>query len=196
MGRYANNKPDAAWLDAQLEAGLLYDVSGKDARPSDIIWDLNYQWDGYASEVDTDWFELYRRSDRKCNGTSYIRDESGMYVADNDWQRLTRPCLSIPIRGGTVCHAHGAAIPQVLAAAQRRLAEASEVAALRLIGLTSTRDEENHKIRPQDRIAAIGSVLDRAGIKGGVEVEVTGNGFQQVLSDLFGTERPSDDAKD
>jgi hypothetical protein len=142
--------------------------------------------------VDTGWFEVFRRSERKCNGTAYIRDESGMYIVDNDWMRLTRPCLSIPIRGGTVCHAHGAAIPQVLAAAKQRLAEASEIAALRLIGLTGTRDEENHKIRPQDRIAAIGSVLDRAGVKGGVEVEMTGTGFQQVLSELFGKESPSD----
>src|SRR3954469_2023768 len=102
MGRYANNKPDGACLDAQLEAGLLYDVSEKESRPGDVIWDLNYQWDGYASEVDTDWFEVFRRSDRKCNGTAYIRDESGMYIVDNDWMRLTRPCLSIPIRGGTV----------------------------------------------------------------------------------------------
>ena len=51
-------------------------------------------------------------------------------------------------------------------------------------------------MRPQDRIAAIGSVLDRVGIKGGVEVDVKATGFQKVLTDLFGTEEEADDAKD
>jgi len=194
-GGTANTKPDANWLDEQLEAGLLFAVEPED-RPSDVLFEFNYQWDGYAAELDLEWFEQYRRSkERKCNGTAYVRDETGMYIADNDWQRITRPCLSLPMKGGVVCHAHGAKIPQVVAAAQRRLQEASELVALRLIGMTGPRDEENFKIRAQDRIAAMGSVLDRAGVKGGIEVEVSGTGFQQVLADLFGT-GGDDDAKD
>lgn len=187
VGGAANTKPDIHWLDEALAAQRLYAVEPED-RPGDCLFEFNYQWDGFAGELDDEWWETFRRSQRKCSGTAYIRDETGMYIADNDWQRLTRPCLSIPMRGGTVCHAHGAKIPQVVAAAQRRLAEASELAALRLIGLTGVRDEEQVRIRPQDRIAAIGSVLDRVGVKGGVEVEVKASGFQQVLADLFGTE--------
>lgn len=195
-GGTANTKPDVYWLDAALQEGRLYAVEKED-RPPGCLFEFNYQWDGDAAEVDEDWFLQYRRSaTRVCNGTAYIRDETGMYIADNDWQRLTRPCLSLPMKGGTVCHAHGAKIPVVIAAAQRRLAEASEVAALRLIGLTGVRDEENVRVRPQDRIAAIGSVLDRVGIKGGVEVDVKATGFQKVLTDLFGTEEEADDAKD
>jgi hypothetical protein len=192
-GGTANTKPDVDWLDKELAAERLYAVEKED-RPADVLFEFNYQWDGYAGELDEDWFENFRRSERKCTGTAYIRDETGMYIADNDWQRLTRPCLSLPMKGGPVCHAHGAKIPQVVAAAQRRLAEASEVAALRLIGLTGVRDEENVRVRPQDRIAAIGSVLDRAGVKGGVEVDVKATGFQKVLADLFGAEEP--DAQD
>lgn len=190
-GGSANTRPDIDWLDTALADERLYAVEPED-RPKDCLYEFQYQWDGYASEVDQDWFEAYRRGDRKCTGTSYIRDESGMYIADNDWQRLTRPCLSFPAKGGTVCHAHGAKIPVVQAAAQRRLAEASEVVALRLVGLTKVRDEENVRIRPQDRIAAAASVLDRAGVKGGVEVDVKATGFQQVLSDLFGAEATSE----
>jgi hypothetical protein len=192
-GGTANTKPDINWLDQQLELGLLYAVE-KDDRPDDCLFEFNYQWDGYAAELDEDWYLPYYRGERRCNGTAYIRDETGMYIADNDWQRLTRPCLSLPMKGGVVCHAHGAKIPQVVAAAQRRLAEASEIAALRLIGLTAIRDEENHLVRAQDRIVAINSVLDRAGVKGGVEVELSaGTGFQKVLSDLFGTGGADDD---
>ena len=193
VGGSKNTKPDIHWLDEQLDNGLLFAVEKED-RPEDVLFEFNYQWDGYAAELDEDWFLRYRRDKRECNGTAYIRDETGMYIADNDWQRLTRPCLSIPMRGGPVCHAHGAKIPQVVAAAQRRLQEASEIVALRLIGLTASRDEEGFKVRSQDRIAAIGSVLDRAGVKGGTELEITATGFQGVLADLFG--KGEDDAKD
>lgn len=183
-----NTKSDVIWLDAALEQGLLYSVT-KDDRPKDSWFEFNYQWDGYASELDETWYEPYYRSkERRCTGTAYIRDETGMYIADNDWQRLTRPCLSLPIRGGVVCHAHGAKIPVVVAAAARRLAEASEVTALKLIGMTNVRDEEQIRIRPQDRIIAMNSVLDRAGVKSAIELEVSASGFQQVLTDLFGTE--------
>lgn len=184
-GGLKNTRPDINWLDEQLDAGLLFAVEKED-RPFDCLFEFNYQWDGYAADLDEDWFMPYYRGARRCNGTAYIRDEAGMYIADNDWQRLTRPCLSIPMRGGVVCHAHGAKIPVVVAAAQRRLQEASEIVALRLIGLTDVRDEENYKIRHQDRIAAAAHVLDRAGVKGSTEVEITATGFQQVLADLFG----------
>ena len=187
VGGLGNIKPDVHWLDAQLAKNMLFAVEKED-RPSDCLYEFNYQWDAYASEVDLTFFDSYFRSERRCNGTAYIRDEAGMAVADLDWQRLTRPCLSIPMKGGMVCGKHGGHIPQVIAAAKRRLEEASEVAALRLIGLTGVRDEENVRIRPQDRIAAIASVLDRAGIKGGQEIEVKASGFQNVMADLFGSE--------
>lgn len=192
VGGKGNTKPDISWLDEALEAGRLFAVEKED-RPKDCLFEFNYQWDGDAGEVDLDWFEPFRRSaTRKCSGTAYIRDETGMYIADNEWQRLTRPCLSLPMKGGPVCHAHGANIPVVIAAAKRRLAEAAEVAAMRLVQLTGPRDEENIRVRPQDRITAIGSVLDRVGVKGGLEVDVKATGFQKVLSDLFGVEDATD----
>jgi hypothetical protein len=192
-GGRGNGKADHAWLDAQLEAGLLFAVEAED-RPPDCYYEFNYQWDGYASELDTSWYEPHFRAgkDHRCTGQAYIRDESGMYIADNDWQRMTRPCLTLPARGTTVCHAHGAKIPNVVAAAQRKLQEAAEIAADRLLRLTGTRDEENFKIRSQDRIAAISSVLDRAGVKGSTEIEVKASGFEGVLKDLFG----GDDVQD
>ena len=62
----------------------------------------------------------------------------------------------------------------------------------RLIGLTGNRDEENIRIRPQDRIAAAAHVLDRAGVKASLEVDLKATGFQNVLADLFGLEAASD----
>lgn len=196
VGGLKNIKPDVHWLDAQLEAGLLFAVEEED-RPPDCLYEFNYQWDLTAAEVDLDFFEPYFRSaERRCNGTAYIRDEAGMAVADIEWNRLTRPCLALPARGTTVCHSHGAQIPQVIAAAKRRLEQASDLVAMRLVGMTAVRDEEGMRIRAQDRIAAMASVLDRAGIKAGQEIEVKASGFQNVLADLFGQDQEDGNAKD
>jgi hypothetical protein len=185
--RNGNTKPDAAWLDHVADQLFLPEES---ERPDGFLYDIHYQWDGYADDLDISFFEQFRRNPALpfCNGTAYVRDESGMYVIDNDWERLRRPCLGRVGKGTTVCHAHGSKIPVVLAAAKARLANASDVVAQRLINLTATTDELNRLVRPQDRLVAIQAVLDRAGIKGGVEVELTGTGFERVLGDLFGAE--------
>lgn len=179
-----NTKPDRAWIEEVTEAGELHEPD-ESTRPAGFLYDTLYQWEGYADEVNLEFFNSFWRGkpeDSRCNGTAYIRDMRGAYIVDCEWQRLTRPCLNRPARGTVVCHAHGAKIPAVKAAAQRVIAEASEIVALRLVGLTDPRDEEDSKVR----LGAINSVLDRAGIKGGVEVEVTMPGFKRVMMDLFG----------
>jgi hypothetical protein len=178
-----NTKPDAAWL-LEVADELHAPIEGE--RPAGFLYQVNYQWEGYADELNLDFFESFRRNKRpearKCNGTAYVRDQTGMYVVDAEWNRLTRPCLSNPGRGTVVCHAHGSQIPQVKAAAERVLAQASEIVALRLVGLTDKAEDE------KVRLAAMNSVLDRAGIKGGVTVEVTAPGYKKVLERMFGAE--------
>lgn len=67
-------------------------------------------------------------------------------------------CTQIPPPGMTVCRFHGGAAPQVVAAAQRRLMEASLPAASVLIREAATADKSS------DRIRASSEILDRAGI--------------------------------
>lgn len=178
-----NTRPDAAWFEEVYAAGELY-APDESTRPEAFLYRINYQWEGFADELNEDFFEAFRRDTgpnaRRCNGTAYVRDQSGMYIVDCEWERLKRPCLSRPARGTVICHAHGAKIPQVQAAAQRALAEASEVVALRLIGMTDGDVEDKVKL------AAINSVLDRAGIRGGLEVEVQTPGYKKVLERMFG----------
>ncbi len=179
-----NTKSDQAWLEEVMQLGEI-NQPDESMRPDGFLYDIQFQWEGYASEVNIDFFESFwvgKPGDNRCNGTAYIRDMRGSYIVDCEWQRLTRPCLNRPARGTVVCHAHGARIPAVKAAAQRVIAEASEVVALRLVGMTDPVGEMDSKVR----LNAINSVLDRAGIKGGVEVEVTMPGYKQVLADLFG----------
>lgn len=192
-----NAKVDQLWLAEVMEAGEITQV-GPDERPAGVVDDVKYVWDGYADELNDEFFESFRRPGkngtvRKCKGEAYVRDERGGYILDAEWNRIRRPCLALPGLGTIVCHSHGAKIPAVKAAAQRVIAEASEIVALRLVGLTATKDEDGDIIEHKVRLAAANSVLDRAGIKGGVEVEVTLPGYKKIMTSMFGVEDEGDE---
>jgi hypothetical protein len=73
-------------------------------------------------------------------------------------KRTGERCRQFAMENQNVCRAHGGKAPQSLAAAKRRLAEAADPAAARLVAEMSTGD------RSFDRIKAAAAVLDRAGI--------------------------------
>lgn len=190
-----NCGPDAAWF-AEIDAAGQFQAPDVSQRPEGFLYDINYQWTGYADEVNVEFFLAFARGERRCTGTAYIRDASGQYIVDAEWERLTRPCLRSPGKGTVVCTSHGSKIPQVRAAAERRLAEAADVVAARLINLTDVADEHRLPIDPSVRVKAANSVLDRAGIKGGVDVEVQLPGYKKALADLFGVDASEDSASE
>lgn len=178
-----NSKSDQAWLLAVKDD--LLEV-GDDDKPKGFLYDVKLMWNATIDEIEPAfWDEWMRGGERRCTGPAYIRDERGGYVVDSEWVRLRRPCTAAPAVGAAVCYKHGAQIPHIISAARQRLAEAAEIVAMRLVGLTDTRDEEGVIVDHKNRIAAANSVLDRAGIKGGSEVEVTIPGYKRVLEDLF-----------
>jgi len=188
-----NTHPDQAWIEIVLEDGELHEPD-QSQRPPDFIYDVQYQWAADADELNTDFFMSFKRpGTRQCNGTAYVRDSSGMYIVDRHWVKLRRPCLANPMKGAVVCQAHGGLVPVVKAAAQRALDNASEIVALRLIGLTGTKDEVNALIEHKTRLAAANSVLDRVGIKGGMDVEVKLPGYKNVLAKLFTEDQDADE---
>lgn len=178
-----NSKGDQAWLIAVAED--LIEVGDAD-KPKGFLYDVKLMWNAPMDDLEPAfWNEWLPGNGRRCTGPAYIRDERGGYVVDSDWVRLRRPCTAAPALGAAVCYKHGAQIPHIQAAARQRLAEAAEIVAMRLVGLTATHDEDDMLIDHKNRIAAANSVLDRTGIKGGTEVEVTIPGYKKVLEDLF-----------
>jgi hypothetical protein len=180
-----NRGGDRAWIE---EVGDEIHPADPKERPEGFLYDIAWQWDGDAEEVNPDFFLPYRRSQnaRRCTGIAFIRDETGTYIVDRNWQRLVRPCLATPIKGGSVCQSHGGRLVQVKAAAERVIAQASEIVALRLVGLTAAQDENKVFIDHKVRLGAANSVLDRAGVKGGMAAEENSiPGYRKVLDALF-----------
>jgi hypothetical protein len=178
-----NSPCDVQWmLDCADELSEIPDG----AAPKDVQWwDVKYQWDGEAEDVNPDYFNEWRRGTRQCNGQAYIRDERGGYIMDREWNRLRRPCLRPPMLGTAVCANHGGEITHVKKAAQNRLGMAAEKAAYTLITMTNATDENGETIDHAQRIKAANSVLDRTGIKAGAELDLTLPGYQRVLDTLF-----------
>jgi hypothetical protein len=175
-----NSKPDQAWI-----AEIGEDILEFESQPK-VPWDVTYQFQGYASEVEPGFFLDMRKAKTKpCTGTAWVRDHKGGYILDLDFVRLQRPCLAAPIAGGTVCAKHGGQLAHVKEAAQLVLAAAAEKAADTLITLTNPRDELNEIVDQKVRVSAANSVLDRVGIKGGSTVEVTVPGYETVLAKMF-----------
>lgn len=75
-----------------------------------------------------------------------------------------RGCVTIARPGQVLCDEH--AVPQLLAAAKRKLAAAAPAAAEELIRISQTADSADVRRRASE------AVLDRAGVRSGVEVDL------------------------
>jgi hypothetical protein len=187
-----NCKVDQRWI-AEIGDDIV-EVDQEDLKKlwDEIYWDIKYQFQGLAEEVEPAYFEEARRGTRVCSGVSYIRDSRGGYIIDLEGVRLQRPCLRNPALGAAVCLRHGAQTPHVRAAAIARLSHAAEKAANTLITLTDPRDELGEIVDQRVRKSAADSVLDRVGIRAGVEVEVEVPGYKKVMEKMFGAEEEPD----
>ena len=75
-------------------------------------------------------------------------------------------CKAPAIRGTTVCRVHGGSAPQVRAAAQRRLLEAADPVAARLVHLALNSDDE------KVQLAACRDLLDRVAVTSPKQIEI------------------------
>lgn len=100
-----------------------------------------------------------------------------------------QPCRRYAARGATVCRVHGGAAPQVQAAARRRLQQATDALAARLLGIAL--DEGTSEAV---RLAAIRDALDRGGVTAKAELELSAKPaepWREVLGNVTGVARVS-----
>lgn len=128
----------------------------------------------------------------RCGGRSVVRDHQNNPILDADNARQYKPCEAYAANGTPFCGKHGGQLEPTIAAAKRRLLWGADdmVEVLHRIA----RDElASHA----DRIKAINSILDRAGIRPGVDVSLETPKWQKVLSNLFGSpDDPEDEGED
>lgn len=95
-------------------------------------------------------------------------------------------CKKSPMPGSNVCRVHGGSAPQVKAAAKRRLEEASERMAQRLLGLAENDLKDGTKVGAYVQLGAVTAALDRAGIveQKQLNVEVTAKPYENLLGDI------------
>lgn len=170
-----NTKLDQAWIAEH--AGELRVIDDD----SDVPFGVRLQWTGKAE----DWgspFQLPPEGER-CTGRAYVRDHEGRRIIDADGLVLTRPCTKWRMKGMTVCTHHGGLTDAGLAAASRRLAEASVEAVGQLVYIINKEGTED-----RDRISAINSLLDRVGIRGGLQVVVDTPEWQSMLKEMWETD--------
>ncbi len=88
-----------------------------------------------------------------------------------------RGCVTVARPGQALCDVH--AVGQLVAAARRKLAMAAPAAAEQLIVLSETAPSE------EVRRKASADILDRAGVRGGVEVDVVVGQAEVSPADLL-----------
>lgn len=168
-----NTKIDQAWIAAH--ASELTELGSEEEVP----FGVRYRWEGSAPSLAGE-FLVGDDEEHVCAGRAFVRDAEGRKIVDITGALLTRPCAKTPIKGGIVCTAHGGLTPQSLASAKQRLMAASDAVVGRLIGLA---------LSPQtldaDAIKAINSILDRAGIRAGVDIDLKTPEWQEMLKEMF-----------
>jgi hypothetical protein len=136
-----------------------------------------------------------RNHRNRCQGRSVIRYKDDVYqgrerihkrgepILDEDYARQYRPCEGWGAHGTNYCANHGGNASQVINAAKRTLALSADDAAALFVEIA-----KDARVPFETRIKAAVQILDRVGMRGGVDVSLETPGWQKLLGSMFGME--------
>jgi hypothetical protein len=177
-GKPGNSPSDQAWIDKHLAELRPVD------EDEDVPFGVRTKWSGKAEDAGSE-FQI-PPDDRRCVGEAFVRDVEGRRILDAEGKLITRHCSGWRMKGSTVCFKHGGGTEASLNAARRRLVAAVDPAIGHLVEILVSRNTETG-----DRLKAIAQILDRAGVRGGMDVHVANPEWQGLLKDLFTDGRPA-----
>lgn len=171
-GKPANTKVDQEFVaEHEQEFSLIPDID-------EVPFGARMQWSGNAADIGS--MLQIPNAEYKCIGRAFIRDHEGRRIIDSAGLVLTRPCNKWRMRGSLVCTHHGGLTDGGLAIAKRRLQESADAVVGRLVQIAL-----GDLTLDTDAIKAINSILDRAGIRAGSDIEVNTPVWQEMLGELF-----------
>jgi hypothetical protein len=148
------------------------------------VYEGQLVWSGRAEDIGSP-FQL-PPDDARCTHTVTRRDDEGKAILDADLQELKVRCPKWGMILGDgrttlhVCVDHAGGLSAVKLAAQERAAAAADAIMGSMVDMALDKN-----LAPADRIRAGEKVLDRAGIRGGIEVSPDIPGWQKVISDYM-----------
>lgn len=141
-------------------------------------------WDGKPADLDRARLGspyLLPPADYRCHHERTMRDDAGEPILDADSVPLYERCTAWAILGAGLCPAHAGRSGGVAAAVRERFLLAADAVGGEMIALALDRTAAD-----KDRLAAQREVLDRAGVRGGVELTADVPGWTKVLKSLMG----------
>lgn len=140
-----------------------------------------------------------RNARNRCQGKTVIRwefdceDDRGKHrrgdpILDEDNARQYRPCNGWGANGTEYCAAHGGSAPQTIAAAKRALALSAEDVARMLMRIAT-----DETVAAETRVKAGAQVLDRIGIRLGVDLSLEVPKWQKLIGEMFAAPREESD---
>lgn len=162
-----NTASDKAFIDSA--------AAGRELR----VWEGHLVWSGRTEDL----LHPYQVPDdaRRCRHLRQMKDDLGQPILDVDHQPLKERCPNWAMLGANICVPHAKGSKAVMDEARMMIAGAAPA----LVGqLIKEAFSESIASTPSDRIKAINSLLDRFGLRGGIEVGPDMPAWREIMDEL------------
>ena len=180
VGKPGNRKADSEWGQKHHLMGEMERIGEEEFG---IPFGAQWRWTGTQDDFEALIpFEgiFVNEFANACSASAYVRDREGRYILDADNNVLYRPCMRPGMVGADVCTAHGGKLPATKMAARRRLEGATDLVVEQLLRIALSPGAD-----PKVIVQACAQILDRAGIKGGQEIDINVPGWQEALKEII-----------
>lgn len=163
----SNSQEDKAFIERAAAQG--------DLR----VWEGHLVW----SQRTEDMLHPYQvpPDERRCRHMRQMRDDIGGQILDVDHEPLKQRCPNWAMLGANICVPHAKGSKAVMDEARLMIAGAAPA----LVGqLIKEAFSDSILSSPSDRIKAINSLLDRFGLRGGIEVGPDMPAWREIMDEL------------
>lgn len=158
-----NSEADQAFIDQH----------GKEMR----VVDGRLVWEGKPLLAGIPW-QLPPEPER-CFSQRIAKDDDGNPILNGELEPLQLRCPKWRVTGGPFCLEHSGGSNTVQKLVREQLLSSAAAAAARLADIALKTND------PGDALKAINSILDRVGIRPGVEIVTEVPAYQQILKEMF-----------